>query len=128
MRILNIDNDVLMLSYLKEELLTKCKNYKIETATNFIEAIMISKSYIKQNKEFDVIISNYNMTKIKGDAVLRQLNEIFPNSIKILIFDNIKDEIKNYLEYSINNLFCIEKPIIIENIYSLIKEKVMIYG
>lgn len=128
MRILNIDNDVLMLSYIKEELLTKCKNYKIETATNFIEAIMISKSYIKQNKEFDVIISNYNMTKIKGDAVLRQLNEIFPNSIKILIFDNIKDEIKNYLEYSINNLFCIEKPIIIENIYSLIKEKVMIYG
>jgi response regulator RpfG family c-di-GMP phosphodiesterase len=117
-----------MLSYIKEELLTKCKNYKIETATNFIEAIMISKSYIKQNKEFDVIISNYNMTKIKGDAVLRQLNEIFPNSIKILIFDNIKDEIKNYLEYSINNLFCIEKPIIIENIYSLIKEKVMIYG
>ena len=131
MNILCIDDDVLMLEYLKEIIKNSNRKIKIEVASDFKTTMLIIDSYLRKKETFEIIICDYYMPKIKGDFVLKHLNEYFPESIKILLSGKLENKEKlYYLFYSINNIYYLEKPIIADDLLNIINadKKEEIYG
>lgn len=64
-----------------------CKKYTLVTCSNPKEAI----SYISEKKGFiTVIIADYNMKEISGTALFKEIEQKYPDIIKILLSDNSK--------------------------------------
>ena len=122
MKILCIDDDLIMLESLKDELKNKYKNSKIEIVDNFNDVMMCAYFYKKQELKFDVIICNLIMPKIKGDSILKHLHEMFPNGVKILLYEDANEELFEYLKKQIENLYFIKKPINFEELTSSIND------
>ena len=122
MRILCIDDDLIMLETLKEELKNKYRNAKVEAVSNFNDVMMCAYFYKKNNLKFDVIICDFLMPKIKGDAILKHLDEMFPDSVKILLSGEVNDLILKHMKDSIEKLYFIEKPWKINDLESAIND------
>ena len=62
------------------------------------------------------------MPKIKGDSILKHLHEMFPNGVKILLYEEANEELFEYLKKQIENLYFIKKTIIFEELTSSIND------
>ncbi len=79
------DENVILVSLkilLKEHF---AQNYAIETATNGIEALELIDELMANKIEIPVIICDYIMPEMKGDAVLIDCHQKMPNSLKIML-------------------------------------------
>lgn len=110
-RILCVDDDMLILECLKEEFM-RCgiENICVETANSFEESKEIIDYYLSHNLKFDYIISDYIMPINKGDEVLLYANKCFPDSKKVLLSGQIENSMIDYLENQIEKFMMVQKP------------------
>lgn len=99
--ILCIDDEEIILEALEEQLNnTFGDEYDIETSDSGEDAIDFFKELKKEGIKVPVVISDYIMPGMKGDEVLKEIHELSPGSLKILLtgqasIDGITNAINN---------------------------------
>lgn len=99
--ILCIDDEEIILNALEEQLNnTFGSEYDIETSDSGEDAIDFFKELKKEGIKVPVVISDYIMPGMKGDEVLKEIHELSPGSLKILLtgqasIDGITNAINN---------------------------------
>ncbi len=99
--ILCIDDEEIILEALEEQLNnTFGSEYDIETSDSGEDAIDFFKELKKEGINVPVVISDYIMPGMKGDQVLKEIHELSPGSLKILLtgqasIDGITNAINN---------------------------------
>lgn len=83
--ILCVDDEIMVLTSLKEQLKNAFNGYDIEVAEDGAEALEIAEELIVDHGELSVVISDYIMPGVKGDEVLSQIHKRFPKARKILL-------------------------------------------
>lgn len=84
--ILCIDDEEIILQALEEQLNNSFGDeYEIEMSDSGMDAIEYFKELIEEGVDVPVVISDYIMPGIKGDEVLKQIHELSPGSLKILL-------------------------------------------
>lgn len=84
--ILCVDDEEIILDALQEQLVS-CfgDEYNIETADSGEDALEYFKELLSEGQQVPVIISDYIMPGIKGDELLKEIHELSPGSLKILL-------------------------------------------
>ena len=81
-----VDDEKIVLNSLKTELKNIFGNeYLIETAESGVEALEVIQSLLAEGVEIPVIIVDYAMPVMKGDALLIRMKQISPRTVKILL-------------------------------------------
>lgn len=84
--ILCVDDEEIVLESLEIELSeTFGDDYLIEVAQGAEEALEIVEELLAEGRDITVVISDYIMPKVKGDELLRQIHELSPRTIKIML-------------------------------------------
>ena len=84
--IICVDDEPTILQSLKIELKKNlAENYFIETCEGSQDALDLLKELLQQKREIPVIISDYLMPGIKGDELLKQVHNLSPQTLKILL-------------------------------------------
>lgn len=84
--ILCVDDEKLILSSLKEQLLLFFNNaYEVEISESAEEALELI-NYLKVNKAIvPLVIADYQMPSIKGDELLKEIHKILPSTVKVML-------------------------------------------
>ncbi|WP_167608665.1 hybrid sensor histidine kinase/response regulator [Maribellus sediminis] len=99
--ILCIDDEEIILQALEEQLKNIFgKEYEIETSDSGDDAIEFFRELTEEGIHVPVVISDYIMPGKKGDEVLKEIHQLSPGSLKILLtghadFDGISNAINN---------------------------------
>ena len=81
-----VDDEKIVLNSLKTELKNIFGNeYLIETAESGVEALEVIQSLLDEGVEIPVIIVDYAMPIMKGDALLIRMKQISPRTVKVLL-------------------------------------------
>lgn len=84
--ILCVDDEKIVLDSLKTELKESFGHlYSIDTAENGADALEIIQEMHQGNREVVLIISDYIMPHIKGDELLKEVHQLLPQTLKILL-------------------------------------------
>lgn len=84
--ILCIDDEPTVVQSLKRELKSALEGeYFIETSENGEDALELLKELLDEGMEVPLVISDYLMPIIKGDELLKSINMISPNTLKIML-------------------------------------------
>lgn len=83
--ILCIDDEKIVLTSLKEQLKDRISAYDIEIAESGQEALEIISELSDNQIELPLVISDYVMPGMKGDAVLKSVHQTLPKTVKILL-------------------------------------------
>ena len=84
--ILCIDDEEIILQALEEQLVNIFGDeYKIETSDSGVDAIEFFKELKEEGTHVPVVISDYIMPGMKGDEVLKEIHQLSPGSLKILL-------------------------------------------
>jgi two-component system, OmpR family, response regulator TrcR len=110
-RILIVENDKIVAQLIKETL--EIEGFKVEVASDGVEGL----EKIKQ-KEYDVIISDCEMPRMKGSEFYLEVRKLSPDLAKRIIFTSgtITDFIK-----STGNRFLM-KPFSLQQLVKVVKE------
>ncbi|MEM9485952.1 MAG: adenylate/guanylate cyclase domain-containing protein [Cyanobacteria bacterium P01_F01_bin.116] len=88
-----VDDESTVLTSLKTELKSTIDDsYLLEIAKSGCEAIKITQKLLEDGSEIPLIIVNYSMPDLRGDEVLRQIHQLSPNTIKILLTEQVIPE------------------------------------
>ncbi|MBX2862869.1 MAG: response regulator [Leptolyngbyaceae cyanobacterium MAG.088] len=88
-----VDDELTVLKSLKAELKsTVGDSYLVEMAENGHEAIALTQELLKNAYEIPLIIADYLMPDLQGDDVLRQIHQLSPNTLKILLIGQTHPE------------------------------------
>lgn len=84
--ILCIDDEEIILQALEEQLNNSFGDeYVVETSDSGDDALEFFKELMEEGNKIPVVISDYLMPGMKGDEVLKQIHELSPGSLKILL-------------------------------------------
>jgi signal transduction histidine kinase len=84
--LLCIDDEPIVLDSLRRELSEWLEEmYELEIANGGKEALELVEELIAEECEIAVIISDYIMPDLKGDEVLKQVHQISPNTLQIML-------------------------------------------
>jgi YesN/AraC family two-component response regulator len=128
-KILCVDDEEMIVDALKMELISSLpEKITIETARNAEEAFQVVKESLNQGDNFILVISDQRIPGIPGDVLLAELNNLIPDSLKILLtgYTDIEG-----IQYAINNagLFrYIQKPWAREDLILTVKQAINKYN
>ncbi|MCV6638274.1 PAS domain S-box protein [Candidatus Albibeggiatoa sp. nov. NOAA] len=81
-----VDDEYTILDSLKIELKKALGNdYLIETAEDGEEAIELFEDLIEEQSDIPLIISDYLMPNMKGDEVLKEIHQLSPKTLKVML-------------------------------------------
>ncbi|WP_321344319.1 hybrid sensor histidine kinase/response regulator [uncultured Draconibacterium sp.] len=84
--IICVDDEEIILEAIQEQLeSTFGDEYNIETSDSGEDALEFFKELLDEGQQVPVIISDYIMPGMKGDELLKQIHELSPESLKILL-------------------------------------------
>jgi phosphoserine phosphatase RsbU/P len=84
--IICVDDEKIVLDSIKTELKNYFgTHYIIETAEDGEDALEIIREMMRQEMEIPLIISDYIMPNIKGDELLKEVHQMLPDTLKILL-------------------------------------------
>ena len=109
-----VDDNPTVLKSLKTELKSTIgDSYLVEMADNGHEAIELTQELLEDDYEIPLIIADYLMPDLRGDEVLKQVHQLSPNTLKILLTGQASSEaIVNALRIKLNTA----SPLIAEHI------------
>jgi len=126
--IICVDDEESVVSTLKEQL-TKFfgHTHEIEVATSGDEAWEIIQEIISEGGSVEVVITDQVMPGLKGDELLEKVNEISPDTIKILLTGQagLQDTIDAINKGGLN--YFVEKPWNIEELHVHIERLIQKY-
>ncbi|MEZ5672838.1 MAG: hybrid sensor histidine kinase/response regulator [Thiotrichaceae bacterium] len=100
--ILCVDDEHTILDSLKLEL-TKLlgDSYIIETAEDALEALEVIENLLSRGYEIPLIISDHIMPEMKGDEFLKQVHQISPKTLKIMLTGQASiDAVSNAIKHA----------------------------
>ncbi|PZD71393.1 Sensor protein TorS [Acaryochloris thomasi RCC1774] len=81
-----VDDEPAVLDSLRRELSEVFEeSYELETAVGGVEAVELVKDLVQDQCNVAVIIADYLMPDLKGDEVLRQVNELSPKTLTVML-------------------------------------------
>ncbi|MEO0374514.1 MAG: hybrid sensor histidine kinase/response regulator [Cyanobacteria bacterium P01_A01_bin.17] len=81
-----VDDEPAVLDSLRRELSEVFEeSYELETAVGGVEAVELVKDLVQDQCDVAVIIADYLMPDMKGDEVLRQVNELSPKTLTVML-------------------------------------------
>lgn len=84
--ILCVDDEPMILETLKRLLRRSFgTKYQVELAGSGEEAIASAQKLLESGKELAVVISDYQMPKLRGDEVLKTIHNLSPNTLNIML-------------------------------------------
>lgn len=84
--ILCVDDESIILNALKDQLQRKFgAEYDIETSDGGADAIEFIEELIEDKIDIPLVIADYIMPGMKGDELLKQIHELSPNTLNILL-------------------------------------------
>ena len=84
--ILCIDDDNMVLNALKSELKSYFSpEYVIEVAESGAEALELVAFFVKNEDDVPLVITDYIMPNMRGDEVLKQVGDLLPNTLGIML-------------------------------------------
>lgn len=84
--ILCVDDESIILNALKDQLQRKFgSDYDIETSDSGTDAIEFIQELMNDNVDIPLVIADYIMPGMKGDELLKQIHEISPETLNILL-------------------------------------------
>ncbi len=126
--IICVDDEESVVSTLKEQL-TKYfgHTHEIEVATSGDEAWEIIQEIISEGGSVEVVITDQVMPGLKGDELLEKVNEVSPDTIKILLTGQagLQDTIDAINKGGLN--YFVEKPWNIEELHVHIERLIQKY-
>ncbi len=104
-RILVVDDEISILELLRDFL--EADGYKVMTAGDGVEALNL----LKNDSNFDLIMSDINMPRMKGFELLNNVEKLYPKMKRILITAyNVEDYIALAMKYGISNIITKTAP------------------
>ena len=100
--IICVDDDPTVLKSIKAELEEAFgDDYLIEIAEGGEDALKFFEAFLAETYEIPVIITDYILPDITGDELLRQIHQISPRTLKIMLADQAKIEaVADVVEYA----------------------------
>lgn len=84
--IICVDDEEIILEAIQEQLESSFgEEYNIETSDSGEDALEFFKELIEEGHQVPVIISDYIMPGMKGDQLLKEIHQLSPESLKILL-------------------------------------------
>lgn len=126
--IICVDDEPTVVSTLKEQLMVYFgETHEVEIATSGEEAWEIIQEIIKNGGSIEVIITDQVMPGLKGDELLEKVNQILPDTIKILLTGQagLQDTIDAINKGGLN--YFVEKPWDIEDLHKQIERLIRKY-
>ena len=126
--IICVDDEVTVLRSLKTELKQAFGDrYLIEMAEDGRDALELLKELLADQYEIPLIITDYIMPGLKGDDLLRQVHQLSPNTLKIMLTGQATmDAVTNIIRHA--NLYrYIPKPWHAEDLRLTVVEAVTSY-
>lgn len=126
--IICVDDEPTVVSTLKEQLMVYFgETHEVEIATSGEEAWEIIQEIIKNGGSIEVIITDQVMPGLKGDELLEKVNQILPDTIKILLTGQagLQDTIDAINKGGLN--YFVEKPWDIEDLHKQIERLIKKY-
>lgn len=126
--IICVDDEGTILESLKIELKKALRDdYIIETASDSEDALELLAELLEDNYEIAMVISDYRMPDMKGDKLLKEIHEISPNTIKIMLTGEANLEaVGNAIKYAKLYRY-IPKPWQHEDLILTVKEGIRSY-
>ena len=126
--IICVDDEESVVSTIKEQLAKYFGHtHEIEVATSGDEAWEIIQEIISEGGSVEVVITDQVMPGLKGDELLEKVNQISPDTIKILLTGQagLQDTIDAINKGGLN--YFVEKPWNIEELYVHIERLIQKY-
>jgi response regulator RpfG family c-di-GMP phosphodiesterase len=97
-----VDDEKTVLKSLKVELKKAINNdYRIELAEAGEEAVELIVELLEEGYEVPLIISDYIMPDMKGDELLRQIHQLSPKTLKVMLTGQADIEaVANAIKYA----------------------------
>ncbi|MBL8025924.1 MAG: response regulator [Fibrobacteres bacterium] len=116
-RILIVDDEPSIKELLKEFL--SGEGYTTETASDGIDALDI----LKSDANFDLIISDINMPRMKGFELLKQVEILYPRIKRVLLTAySVEDYIHLALEHGISNIITKTTPFNFDELLTIVSK------
>ena len=109
--ILCVDDEKIVLNSLKSQIKNQFGNqYMYEFAESADEALELVEELIEDDVEILLIVSDWLMPKMKGDELLIQIHERFPQIVKVMLTGQADDEAIERVKSQANLYRCLHKP------------------
>jgi CheY-like chemotaxis protein len=119
--ILCVDDEVVVLESLKEQLKRQFgRQYLYETAQSAKEALEILEELSAEGVKVLVVISDWLMPEMKGDEFLIQVNQKFPETIKVMLTGQADEAAIERAKQKADLYSCLRKPWTEEELAALI--------
>lgn len=115
--ILLVDDEAIILLSLKMELMRRYKQYTIETVLNAEHALDVLD---KKSDSIILVVSDWFLPGIKGDALLIYINDNYPEIKKILVTGQAPDSVLRGLKQLANLDSYILKPWKCNELFSIL--------
>ncbi len=127
--IICVDDEMIVLYSLREQLEMRFgASYNIEIAESASEALNLLRSFLDDSKEVPLMIVDYIMPEVRGDELLRQVRQVSPHTVNILLTGQASLEgIKNALNDG-KILKFISKPWDKEHLFRYVLEALTCYN
>ena len=127
--IICVDDEMIVLYSLREQLEMRFgASYNIEIAESASEALNLLRSFLDDSKEVPLMIVDYIMPEVRGDELLRQVRQVSPHTLNILLTGQASLEgIKNALNDG-KILKFISKPWDKEHLFQHVSEALTCYN
>jgi CheY-like chemotaxis protein len=120
--ILCVDDEKIVLNSLKSQIKNQFGNqYMYEFAESADEALELVEELIEDDVEILLIVSDWLMPKMKGDELLIQIHERFPQIVKVMLTGQADDEAIERVKSQANLYRCLHKPWTEETLIETIK-------
>ena len=109
--ILCVDDEKTILTCLKAQLKKHFnKDYTYECAESAIEALEILQELTEDGAKVMVIVSDWLMPQMKGDELLVQVHQRFPNISKVMLTGQADEDAIERARREANLHYCLRKP------------------
>ena len=109
--ILCVDDEKTILTCLKAQLKKHFnKDYTYECAESAIEALEILQELTEDGAKVMVIVSDWLMPQMKGDELLVQVHQRFPNISKVMLTGQADEDAIERARREANLHYCLHKP------------------
>lgn len=109
--IICVDDEKIVLTSIKEQLKNHFENqFVYVTSDNAAYTLELIDNLVKKEVDIIIIVSDWLMPGIKGDVLLTQIHQKFPNIITILLTGHADKKAIENAQVNANLFACIYKP------------------
>lgn len=109
--ILCVDDEKVILQSLKTQIKEHFgNNYSYELAENAEEALELIDELIEEEVSIIIIVSDWLMPGMKGDELLIEIHQRFPNTVKIMLTGQADEDAIQRAFHQANLHRCLRKP------------------